>query len=147
MRDVCDALFRARIPEMKPVAMLILLFFFAQLGGCAYAHTSGCKQSENRGDCLKDTKEQDGRSAARKRAAPGIMQRAQPMPPVTTKREQSVPQAPTPTKPTAPLPAGSCDAGGCWDNNANRYNGGAAGTYLDNSGKPCHRVGSWMQCF
>jgi hypothetical protein len=164
MRYVCDALFRARTLEMKPVAMLISLFFFAQLGGCAYAQTSGCKQPENRGDCLREAnepnkakqqlkdkqqlkQEQDDRSPVRRRAAPSIIQRAQPVPPMTIRREQSVPQAPAPARPTTPLPAGSCDAGGCWDNNANRYNGGAAGTYLDNSGKPCHRVGSWIQCF
>jgi hypothetical protein len=146
---------------MKPAAVLISLFYFAQLGGCAYAHTSGCKQPENRGDCLsegneakqqlkqdaKDKQEEVDRSPARRRAAPSIIQRAQPVPPMPIRREQSVPQAPAPARPTSPVPLGSCDAGGCWDNNANRYNGGAAGTYLDKSGKPCQRVGSWIQCF
>ena len=46
-----------------------------------------------------------------------------------------------------PVPLSSCDAGGCWSTNADRYNGGAGGVYLDKRGKPCQRQGPWMQCF
>jgi hypothetical protein len=62
-------------------------------------------------------------------------------------RGESIPQPAAPARPGAPSPAISCDAGGCWDSNANRYSGSAGGTYIDNSGRPCHRTGAWMQCF
>ena len=99
----------------------------------------------------KEQAKQQQRSTAPRRARPSrnevpqAAQQAAPSPGIM--REQSVPQTAAPARPGAPSPATSCDAGGCWDSNANRYSGGAGGTYIDNSGRPCHRTGSWMQCF
>lgn len=71
-------------------------------------------------------------------------------PPAPSQRQVPAPPVPQPTAPafpTPPAPISTCDAGGCWNTNAKRYNGGAGGVYLDNRGKLCQRQGAWMQCF
>jgi hypothetical protein len=168
--------FCAEYAEMKP-AVFLSLFFFAQLYGCTHAQIDACGTQETRSACsgamkattvareaqdaqgakdTKDTKKANEPNeatdpkqspAARRRVAPIDIQRAQPMPPLTTQRGQTVPKTPMPSRPATPSPIATCDAGGCWDNNANRYSGGASGTYIDNSGRPCHRIGTSMQCF
>jgi hypothetical protein len=124
--EIFDEILNPRTLKMKCSRALISLMLCAQLAGFAHAQDSGCKPPENRSDC------ESARSAARKRIAPGNMER---------------PPAPVGQAPAPPTVTGSCDAGGCWDNGANRYHGGTGNTYLDSRGKPCHRVGSWMQCF
>jgi hypothetical protein len=100
---------------------------------------------------VQDQAKQQWRPIAPERARSSrneLPQVAQPVAPSTSiMRRQSVPQTAAPAIPGAPSPVTSCDAGGCWGSNANRYSGGAGGTYIDNSGRPCHRSGSWMQCF
>jgi hypothetical protein len=46
-----------------------------------------------------------------------------------------------------PAPITGCDPGGCRDADGNRYNSANGNTYLDKSGKPCNRTGTWAQCF
>ena len=79
--------------------------------------------------------------------------------PPAAAREEAPVRAPAPAPvlpdkpPTAPVIINSCDAGGCSDVNAKRYNGSANsndgnsdGLYLDSSGRRCVRSGAWLQC-
>lgn len=105
--------------------------------------------AEKEPSALKGPSEQSNRPPMRHRRVPppvGI-ERPQQAPPAIIRREQVVPQAPEPLRPTAPMATDACDSGGCWDNNANRYNGPPGNTVLDNRGRPCHRTGTWVQCF
>jgi hypothetical protein len=75
-------------------------------------------------------------------------------------RQEAPTSSPAPTQtlpgtlpPSAPVIINGCDAGGCNDVNANRYNGNANGNegngnglYLDKSGRRCIRSGAWLQC-
>jgi hypothetical protein len=152
--------------EMKTAAILISMCLFAPLAGCAHADVPDCRQARQQLDCprdakktkeaeeAKDAKQKNGdeaeRPTPRTRSAPGIVERPIPVPPPASVRREPGPlpaPAPAPVRPAPPVPATSCDAGGCWDNNANRYGGGASGTYTDKAGRPCHRVGTWIQCF
>lgn len=130
-----------RVSKMKSGRILMQLMLCAQLAGCAYADTGDCRP-ENRLDCEK------ARAAARKRIAPPPnIGRAQPKVPAPG-ATQPAPPIVAPSQPAAgPAIIGICDAGGCWDNRANRYNGGAGNTYLNSNGRPCHQVGQTMQCF
>lgn len=47
--------------------------------------------------------------------------------------------------PAHPSNITSCDAGGCWDNLGNRYNG-TGSTLFRTDGKTCNRVGGMLQC-
>ena len=55
------------------------------------------------------------------------------------------PAAPTIVIPSAPSVLTTCDAGGCWDNLGNRYNG-TGGTLIGPTGKLCTRIGDWIEC-
>ena len=48
-------------------------------------------------------------------------------------------------RPSHPFHITSCDAGGCWDNLGNRYNG-TGSTLFRTDGKTCNRVGGMLQC-
>lgn len=52
------------------------------------------------------------------------------------------------TSPYAPPPSiiTSCDPGGCWDNQGNRYNKGAGQTYFPSSGGACQMINGAMHC-
>ena len=47
--------------------------------------------------------------------------------------------------PSVPSVVTSCDAGGCWDNLGNRYNGTGT-TLIGSTGKPCIRSGDRIEC-
>jgi hypothetical protein len=94
-------------------------------------------------DCSK------GKATTNRRAVPAMIERQPPAPPppaVTLPR--ATPPAVVPTaRPPAPVPVTGCDPGGCRDADGHRYNGPTGNTYLDQSGKPCSRTGTWVQCF
>lgn len=48
-------------------------------------------------------------------------------------------------RPSHPSHITSCDAGGCWDNLGNRYNG-TGSTLFRTDGKTCNRAGGMLQC-
>ena len=58
---------------------------------------------------------------------------------------KAAPVAPTIVIPSAPSVLTTCDAGGCWDNLGNRYNGTGA-TLIGPTGKLCVRTGDWIEC-
>jgi hypothetical protein len=58
---------------------------------------------------------------------------------------KAAPAAPTMVIPSAPSVLTTCDPGGCWDNLGNRYNGTGA-TLIGPAGKPCIRIGDWIEC-
>lgn len=72
-----------------------------------------------------------------------------PAPGAPATRGPVVPSAPAqpPAVPAPPALVTSCDAGGCRTAQGERMEGGAAGGYLNGSGRPCHRIGPTMQCF
>ncbi|MDM0025474.1 hypothetical protein [Variovorax saccharolyticus] len=53
-----------------------------------------------------------------------------------------------PTAPgAAPAPLGSCNAGGCWDSQGNRYNSTGDGSrFISPQGRPCQVNGQFIQC-
>ena len=65
-------------------------------------------------------------------------------------REPVAPAPSSATEPRPPATINSCDAGGCVDTGASRYNGNAtspeSGVYLDSQGRRCVRSGGSMQC-
>lgn len=137
---------------MRTYGIWVFLILFAQLPGCAIAQTGKCKPSEkNRPECVKELKDEElkAQSEARRRAQLRNRERIHASPPIPppVQQRQASPLPSVPANPVAPPVTTSCDAGGCWDNNANRYNGGAGNVYLDRAGKTCHRVGVTMQCF
>lgn len=137
---------------MRRYGVFVFLILFAQIPGCAFAETGKCKPSEkNRTECVKDVKEPKEQSEARRRAQVRNRERVQAMPPASpAQQRQAMPQPSAPANPAPPASppvTTSCDAGGCWDTNANRYSGGTGNVYLDRAGKTCHRVGVTMQCF
>jgi hypothetical protein len=133
---------------MRMHAVWVFLILFFQLPGCAFAQTGKCQPSEkNRTECVKELKDQ---SEARRRAQLRNRERVQVLPSAPLPQRQAAPQPIQPSQPSvpaAPPVTTSCDAGGCWDSNANRYSRGAGNVYLDRAGKPCHLVGATMQCF
>ena len=58
---------------------------------------------------------------------------------------KAAPAAPTIVIPSAPSILTTCDAGGCWDNLGNRYNG-TGGTLIGPTGKLCIRIGDRIEC-
>jgi hypothetical protein len=58
---------------------------------------------------------------------------------------KAAPAAPTIVIPSAPSVLTTCDAGGCWDNLGNRYNG-TGGTLIGPTGKLCIRIGDRIEC-
>jgi len=58
---------------------------------------------------------------------------------------KAAPAAPTIVIPSAPSVLTTCDAGGCWDNLGNRYNGTGA-TLIGPTGKLCIRIGDRIEC-
>lgn len=58
---------------------------------------------------------------------------------------KAAPAAPMIGIPNAPRMLTTCDAGGCWDNLGNRYNG-TGGTLIGPTGKLCIRTGDWIDC-
>jgi hypothetical protein len=82
-----------------------------------------------------------------------VTQIIQPMPKVTRAPQVGMPPMP-PSQPIetlmhppgAPIPAASCDAGGCFGPGGTRYNGAAGGAVLTPGGKLCNRTGAWIQC-
>ncbi len=55
------------------------------------------------------------------------------------------PSVPTIVIPTAPSVLTTCDAGGCWDQLGNRYNGTGT-TLMGPTGKLCIRIGDRIDC-
>lgn len=55
------------------------------------------------------------------------------------------PAAPAVVLPKAPSVLTNCDAGGCWDNLGNRYHGSGS-ILFSPAGKPCSRMGDWIDC-
>jgi hypothetical protein len=95
-------------------------------------------------DCSK------GKAAVKRRAVPAAIERRPPAltpPSAVTLPRSSPPTALLPARPPTPLPVTGCDPGGCRDADGHRYNGPTGNTYLDQSGKPCSRTGTWVQCF
>ena len=58
---------------------------------------------------------------------------------------KAAPVAPTIVIPSVPSVLTTCDAGGCWDNLGNRYNG-TGGTLIGPTGKLCIRIGDRIEC-
>ncbi|CDG84633.1 hypothetical protein GJA_4023 [Janthinobacterium agaricidamnosum NBRC 102515 = DSM 9628] len=73
---------------------------------------------------------------------------AQTLPPVYGERGPASPAftIPQPGVPAAPVPANSCDLGGCNGVNGVRYNG-SGNLMFDPNGHICHRNGAFVQCF
>ena len=94
--------------------------------------------------------------AVRRDTAPPRTERPEPVRPLPLPRPPSaarpptqMPQSPPPqatVKPAAPFPVQVCDPGGCFGPDGKRYGGGVGNIYLDSKGKPCQRIGEWMQC-
>lgn len=56
--------------------------------------------------------------------------------------QPAVPQSSPP-----PVPMGTCNAGGCWDSQGNRYNSTGEGSRLVSpEGRPCQSVGKFIHC-
>lgn len=88
--------------------------------------------------------------SARSRALPLAVEprpAALPPPPAALTTPHPAPSVAAPVKPAMPTPVTGCNPGGCRDADGNRYNGANGNTYLDKSGKPCNRTGTWVQCF
>jgi hypothetical protein len=63
-------------------------------------------------------------------------------------REQEQPMQPAAPR-AAPLPAplSSCNAGGCWDSQGNRYNGTGDGSrFVSPEGRLCQTHGQFIHC-
>jgi hypothetical protein len=58
---------------------------------------------------------------------------------------KAAPVTPAIVIPSAPNVLTTCDAGGCWDNLGNRYHGSGT-TLFSPAGKPCTRIGDWIDC-
>src|SRR6476661_2726974 len=98
----------------------VLLFAtLIMLNSCAFAQAADCRSMPSQPAC---------RSVS-------------PAPTVPPQRG-----APPPALP-APALKSTCQPGGCIDSDARRYQGGTGTTYLDSAGRPCHRNGTWLQCF
>lgn len=120
------------LPQMKSVKFLASLLFFMQLTtACALADT-GVRETESA-------------SAGESVIRPGSVM------PLPAERRPAVPVPPPPARPAAvptpPTPITTCDAGGCWNANGGRYNGGPGNTYMDRNGRLCQRNGAWMRCY
>ncbi len=72
---------------------------------------------------------------------------AQSLPPVYGDRGSPTPalNIPQPSAPAGPVPANSCDTGGCNGVNGVRYNG-SGNPILAPNGHICHRNGAFVQC-
>ncbi len=55
-------------------------------------------------------------------------------------------QPPSP-QPSPPVPLTTCDPGGCWNGNGERYHGGTGNSFVGPGGRLCQRHGAWMRCF
>lgn len=70
--------------------------------------------------------------------------------PVLPEREAASPTRRAAPEIRPPVILNSCDAGGCLDPEASRYNASGAnsgaGVYLDPQGRRCVRSGDWLQC-
>ena len=55
-------------------------------------------------------------------------------------------QPPLP-QPSPPVPITTCDPGGCWNGNGERYHGGSGNSFVGPGGRLCQRHGAWMRCF
>ncbi|MBC7502579.1 MAG: hypothetical protein H7315_19100 [Herminiimonas sp.] len=90
------------------------------------------------------------RMAARNRPGSRIPYQLQRLPQPTVTPAPSVvvqPPALLLTSPSSAVVVTPCDPGGCFDSNANRYNGSPGGVYQDSTGRTCRQVGTSMQCF
>jgi hypothetical protein len=129
---------------MRQTRIFAQLLFLISLAGCAFADAGKRKSPEAQVEHPKKS------AAGPRRAAPQNVERRPSLPslPAATVRRSPAPfpVPPSPVKPEAPFPVTTCDAGGCWNANGSRYQGGAGNTYLDSNGKLCQRNGAWMQC-
>ncbi|OGB20606.1 MAG: hypothetical protein A3I66_22840 [Burkholderiales bacterium RIFCSPLOWO2_02_FULL_57_36] len=134
----------------------IFLFAIALAGGCAVAPPEPYPQSSPRSSYPVSKKHDaappvpseppiDAAPATRRRAVPSTVDRPIPAPPSPRPQDAAGAQR-APVQPTAPFPVQVCDGGGCFGPGGDRYSGGVGNIYLDNNGKPCQRMGSWMQC-
>jgi hypothetical protein len=128
--------------QIGVVRIVAVLFVCLQAGAHAAEDRVKCEPAQAEAACKKE------KPAKPRRAVPQQLEMPAPRPAAPVQ-----PQVPPPpaqrsaVPPTAPSPITSCDAGGCWNSEAGRYNGGAGGTYMNNSGRLCQRQGAWMQCF
>jgi len=100
-----------------------------------------CGQEDKRPECAR-------KAPRPSRYSPPVTVDLVPSPPLPRTSSPPSPPAPATTNGTARAPAAvnNCDAGGCWGAGGNRYHGGTGDVYLDNGGRQCRRVGTWMQC-
>jgi hypothetical protein len=142
VESVSPFLMRKAVRQIEFVRIVAVLLVCLQADACAAAETVGCKPPAGKTECEK------GKPAKQRRAVPQQLEPRATPPAAPVQQHQPPPPAPqSAVPPTAPSPVTTCDAGGCWNSGASRYNGGAGGTYLDNSGRLCQRQGAWMQCF
>ncbi len=127
--------------------MMICLLLLCQFCGVTLAQSKTDSQSDNLDQARIDAEQ--ARMAARNRPGvqvPALIPRAMPSTPAPSPATVVQPPPPLSMPRVAPTVITPCDAGGCFDANAKRYNG-SAGTYLDGAGKTCQQIGTSMQCF
>ena len=136
---------------MTKVSTMIFLFSLCQFCGVTSAQSQADHSSDNLGQARIEAEQ--ARMAARNRPGsqvPSLTPYAMPSTPASppTSPPTTVVQPPPPLSlpRAAPSVITPCDAGGCFDSNAQRYNG-RAGTYLNGAGKTCQQIGTSMQCF
>ncbi len=141
---------------MKPAVIFIVLVFSIAFPIQAVAHVEQCKLPDGASKCARSDADTVKGQAARQGTAIQRVRRVPYVPPVSIERPppaSSLPSRSVPlpalqsdNKPQSPTAINTCDAGGCRDSSGNRYNGGTGGTYMTPGGKPCIRMGAWMQC-
>ncbi|WP_158590353.1 hypothetical protein [Noviherbaspirillum cavernae] len=134
---------------MPLIRMFAGMVFMLQAVACAHAHSEKKNAPESRGEQVQKEKPATDKPVAPRRAVPQNIERSAmpPAPPIRIPSPPPPPSVQQPVTPAPPSPVTTCDAGGCWSPGGTRYQGGAGGTYLDNSGRLCQRNGVWMQCF
>lgn len=126
---------------MRQVRIFAQLFFLISVAGCAFADAGKRELPEAQAEYPKKG------IAGPRRAVPQNVERRLSLPAATVHRSPAPLTAPIlPIKPEAPFPVTTCDAGGCWNANGSRYQGGTGNIYLDSNGRLCQRNGAWTQC-
>src|ERR1700737_548192 len=125
---------------MRQVRIFAQLFFLISVTGCAFADAGKRESPEAQAEHPKKS------IAGPPRAVPQNVERLSPPAATVHRSAAPLPVPLPPVKPEAPFPVTTCDAGGCWNANGNRYQGGAGNIYLDSNGRICQRNGAWMQC-
>ena len=143
---------------MKAILILIVFLFSVLFPSQVFGQAGKFTVPDSESKCEHHAAGQANDKKVYRGTAPPRGRHVPYVPPVAIERKSSAPSVPVPPSPSSlpsmrpgnktqsPVVVNVCDAGGCWDSGGNRYSGGTGDTYLNAAGKPCQRMGTWMQC-